>query len=338
MSSPPNETPVDIRSLAATELAQRVQQLVLSRERRARRRQNMLILIAVAISVPLHILILVILAQLRTRPPSPGPPPPPAILELSLLPEEAFEEMLDPIESDPILAAEVELEVGVESTLLETDALSQLPELESGDLLDGLAPVMGGEDTGTGLGAGQGVGASFFGLTGSGQRFAYVVDMSGSMGRGGLWVAAATELLRSLRSLPDYVEFKVVLYGSEFMVPPFQTRWIPARRDRLRRVAQWLDGIRATGGTNPRPAFEYLLDARNPPPDTIFFLTDGEIPPEDAEFIIRSCTDRGPQAIPVNCIAFGGSAQNARAMLVLREIATRTDGQLREVTPEVSRP
>lgn len=337
MSSPPYETPVDIRSLAAAELARRAHRLEAIREREARRRRNTLILIAVGVSVPLHIMILVILAQLRTRPPSPGPPPPPAILELSLLPDDQFEEMLDPIEADPILAAEVAVEVGVESVLIESEALSELPELEQGDLLDGLAPVMGGEDTGTGLGAGQGVGASFFGLSGNGQRFAYVVDMSGSMGQGGLWAAAAAELLRSLQSLPDYVEFKIALYSTDLAVPPFQTRWLPARRDRLRRVGQWLEGVRATGGTNPLPAFEYLLDSRDPPPDTIFFLTDGQIGAGDAGAIVGLCVDRGPEPVPVNCIAFGGSAQDPRAVSVLRRIATDTDGQFREVAPEARR-
>ena len=104
MSIPSNDSPVDVRSLAAIDLAQRVHQIELDRERRARKRQNVLILVAVAISVPLHVLILVTLAQLRTRPHSPGPPPPPAILELSLLPEEQFEDMLDPIEAEPITA------------------------------------------------------------------------------------------------------------------------------------------------------------------------------------------------------------------------------------------
>ncbi len=338
MSSPSNESPVDIRSLPATELSERVQQMMLDRERRARRRQNTLVLVAVAISVPFHIAILVVLAQLRTEPHSPLPPPPSPVLELSLLPEENFEERVDPIEADPILAPELDVNTGVESALIDSDALSELPELDSGDVLEGLAPVLGGEDTGDGLGAGQGAGASFFGLTGRGQRFAYVVDISGSMGEQGRLDAALDELMRSLRSLPDYVDFKVALYSSELKVPPFQTRWIRARRDRLRRVAQWLDGIRAVGGTDPKPAFEYLLDSRDSPPDTIFFLTDGQIQPADARLIIKLCTDGGDGEIPVNCIAFGESAGRNAASSVLGEIASRTGGQLRVVAARRGRP
>ena len=338
MSIPSNDSPVDVRSLAAIDLAQRVHQIELDRERRARKRQNVLILVAVAISVPLHVLILVTLAQLRTRPHSPGPPPPPAILELSLLPEEQFEDMLDPIEAEPITAVEVEVADAVESVLIDSDAFLDVPDLRSEDLYDGLAPVLEGEESDGGLGAGLGAGASFFGLNATGRRFAYVVDMSGSMASGGLWTAAEAELLRSLRALPDYVEFKIALYSTDFLVPPFQTRWLRARSDRIRRIEQWLEGIRATGGTNPVPAFEYLLDARDPPPDTIFFLTDGEITPPETTFIIRLCNDRGTNSIPVNCVAFGGKASGNDGKAVLEQIASRTGGQLQVVVPTRRRP
>ena len=61
-----------------------------------------------------------------------------------------------------------------------------------------------GEGLGTGLGTGSGAGAEFFGIRARGQRFAYVVDISGSMGQNGRLELALGELVRSLAALPDF--------------------------------------------------------------------------------------------------------------------------------------
>ncbi len=180
----------------------------------------------------------------------------------------------------------------------------------------------GGGGGGGGLGGGAG-GTSFFGVGGRGNRFAYVVDKSGSMT--GRIVEAKEQLLASIAALPDYASVYVVFYDSaEPLV--FSDRWERVRSGTMQRLRAWLRTVGPSGGTEPVPAFRrvFALDVR---PDVVFFLSDGEIPRESVEDI-RGMNARG-RRVTINAIAFGDEAGSAQ----LRQVAQEAGGEFRQVCP-----
>jgi hypothetical protein len=124
---------------------------------------------------------------------------------------------------------------------------------------------------------------TFFGEPARGQRFAFILDMSGSMA-GRRWARCRAELATALGQLAPPAEFYVVLFSSSAVEPPDQTGWMLADATHVAGVLDWIASMRPSGGTYPRPAFErvFALPAR---PDAICFLTDGEI----SGFTARDC-------------------------------------------------
>lgn len=124
---------------------------------------------------------------------------------------------------------------------------------------------------------------SFFGLSVSGNRVAFILDKSGSMS-GGRWAACTRQLEAALTGLAEGTEFFVVLYAESIMEPPGQQGWSAATPARVAGVIEWLRRIRPDGGTDPRPAFErvFRLSGR---PESVYFLTDGEF----AGFGVEEC-------------------------------------------------
>jgi hypothetical protein len=165
--------------------------------------------------------------------------------------------------------------------------------------------------------------AAFFGTRAKGNRFAFVVDKSGSM-QGGRMEQAVGEVVRSVRALPDFAEFRVCFFDTGMATFP-DRGFRKARAEPVAQLATWVQGVRPHGGTTPRPAFERIMsDAA--PPDAIFFMTDGQIPAEDPAWIIRRVQSRLGM-VPVHCVAFG----DERAVPQLQEIAWQTGGQFRFV-------
>lgn len=124
---------------------------------------------------------------------------------------------------------------------------------------------------------------TFFGQPARGRRFAFILDMSGSMA-GRRWVRCRAELTTALAQLSPPAEYYVVLFSSGAVEPPDQTGWTIADEANIAGVLDWIGSIRPSGGTYPRTAFErvFALPAR---PDAICFLTDGEI----CGFTARDC-------------------------------------------------
>ena len=332
-SAYPTSTDSDGKSM----LAARIETLEAERRRLLRQRRVHLVLLAVAVSLPVHIAIMVWLYLSEVEAP-PGPPgPTPVVLDLSVLPDETLTEMLEPLETEDVLTPELNTDSGEESLALEASDSMDLPKLELDAAATGLDTNMGteGQGLGTGLGTGSGAGAEFFGIRARGQRFAYVVDISGSMGQNGRLELALGELVRSLAALPDFAEFKIALYSNGVQVPDIQKTWLRASASTVNSVRVWIDNvIQAGGGTQPMPAFQYLFKSDDKPPDTIFFLTDGIIPPEtEEEVILLNSTSRRRPAM-INTIAFSADASQK----ALRNIASRTDGVFRFVPEGGRRP
>ena len=135
---------------------------------------------------------------------------------------------------------------------------------------------------------------------------------------------AKKELLRSIRSLPDYAKFYIVFYSDFIEEPENQETWLLARAPVISGVANWVRRLDAKGGTIPLPAFRrvFSLDER---PDVIFFLTDGDITSMAPEQV-AALNDLGLRTV-VNTIAFGDDASQE----LLIKIAQDSGGVFRFV-------
>lgn len=200
------------------------------------------------------------------------------------------------------------------TTSLDSSSQSMAPSLAGG----------GSSGMGSGMG-GSGGGTSFFGISSSGSRFCYIVDVSGSMQQQNRLSAALSELSSSLKKLPDFARFYVLFYSSHVKEPSSQKGWNTARSSTVRRMINEFETVYAGGGTMPEPAFAKALTLK-PPPEVIFFLTDGEISGFNADTLKAMLPNRS--RVVVNTIAFGDSANQQQ----MKDIAKATGGQYKFVS------
>lgn len=116
---------------------------------------------------------------------------------------------------------------------------------------------------------------TFFGQQASGRRFAFILDMSGSMA-GTRWETCTRELVTSLQALSTQAQFFVVLFSSSTAEPPGQSGWMDVTADNVGAVIKWVSNIHPDGGTYPAPAFKRVFSLGGKP-DAVYFLTDGEL-------------------------------------------------------------
>ena len=165
----------------------------------------------------------------------------------------------------------------------------------------------------------------FFGQETAGQRFAFVLDRSGSM-CGDRWQACTRELINTLRSLPEHCQFFLVLFSEGEVEPPGQTGWSPADLQHVEAAVSWVQKVRPGGGTMPAGAFRRVFSLPEAP-DVVYFLTDGELfgfsPPACAEL-------RGSSTAIVNTIALDNDA----AAQDLETIAAESGGQYIRVSSQ----
>ncbi|MFO0833827.1 MAG: hypothetical protein U0638_02565 [Phycisphaerales bacterium] len=185
----------------------------------------------------------------------------------------------------------------------------------SGSLGDGAVGA------GAGGGGGGGGGASFFGVEAQGNRFAYIVDVSGSMSVGGKLEALQRELSQSVNQLLETSSITIVPFSSQFDVlgsTNGKATWIDANDRNKKGVVRNIATLRANGGTNPAPAFVMIFSMK-PRPDAIYFMTDGEFPEEAASQIMALNSEL---KVPIHCICFvsDGSAD------MMKVIAQKSGG------------
>lgn len=283
------------------------------------------IVAGVVVSLFVHLMVLAIAGQITfSRAQAGGAGPLTATVEMAIATEtelaEIEKQLLDaepppvPDVPTPDLPSLEVMDVagGDEATSL-IDAVDLGAEVGAGDV--------GGGDLGVG-GSGGGA-ASFFGVEARGTRFAYIVDVSGSMGVSGKLDLLRQELVRSLDALLENAEFLVVLYESNARPLGGRDRWVEASPAGKRWARSALGNVDASGGTNPLPAFE-LVFSRRPRPDAIYFMTDGEFDSEIASQIMRL---NSKTRIPIHCITF----VNRRAEELMRRIATHSGGSYNHV-------
>ncbi len=123
---------------------------------------------------------------------------------------------------------------------------------------------------------------SFLGIEAKGAKFVYIFDHSASMGvpDNKPLDRAKAELLASIDGLTDLQQFYVIFYNQDqkqFRIDPTGGRIIWASDHNKKLARQFIDSIRAEGGTRHAEALSAALKLH---PDVIFLLTDGD-PPDD---------------------------------------------------------
>ncbi len=202
-------------------------------------------------------------------------------------------------------------------------AIGVTPGEGQGDLgvvLSNAADIGGGIGSGLGLGAGAGGGgASFFGVEAAGNRFAFIVDVSGSMSVSGKIERLRAELSRSVDALLQNSHFAIIPFSSGVSQPiGGRSGWMDATDRGKRAAIRAIETLDADGGTEPSPAFQLVFTFR-PRPDAIYFMTDGEFAPEVA---LEVAAMNAQARIPVHCLCFV-SEESAELM---RKIARESGG------------
>ncbi len=176
---------------------------------------------------------------------------------------------------------------------------------------------------GLGGGGGGGGGASFFGVEASGNRFAFVVDVSSSMQTDQRNVRLVRELRSTIENLAITAEFLIIAYSDASTVLGGKLEWREASPNIRRRVfaetEPYTDPGNLGASTMPLPAFEELFSLR-PRPDAIYFMTDGQFDETVVERV--AILSRSAGGVPVHCICFGDDAGGK----LLQRIASMTKG------------
>lgn len=310
----------------ADEVRETIARLHTERVRLLRERRVQLTLLGLAISLPIHILLIIWLASVYLPGPSAASLPD-VTFELGVLNDEELAESPTATEEIALVDSAAASSESV-AALEATQPSVGLENLRSGAFeAAGGAPIGEGAPGGGGLGPGGGAGgASFFGVGGRGTRFAYVVDISGSMSTGTRMQVAMDELKRSIGALPDFASFAVFLYSDRATIPEFQENYLRAMPSNVSRIRRWIDLQSPMGGTDPGMAFEQVF-ALNPPPDMVFFMTDGEIPLQVPTYLAARNGVNGRRKIVIHCIAFSGEAGQD----TLRRVARENEGTFRFV-------
>lgn len=180
----------------------------------------------------------------------------------------------------------------------------------------------GGSGDGLGLGgSGGGGGASFFGIEAQGSRFAYIVDVSGSMNVEGRLDSLKRELTKSVEALLENASFFVVMFSGDAQLLGGRKDWSDATDSTKAWARRTIARIAAQGETNPLPAFRLVL-ATKPRPDAVYFMTDGDFGPQGDLVALEIAALNSQHKTPIHCICFAQRDSEA----VMKRIARESGG------------
>ena len=165
-----------------------------------------------------------------------------------------------------------------------------------------------------------------FGLEAQGAKFVYVFDRSGSMGEmGGKPLREAKkELLASLNDLDQRQQFYIVFYNEEprmFDAGNSKGRLVWGTDDNKKQAAQFVDSIRADGGTDHMSALMVALRMR---PDVVFLLTDGEQQDDPSAEDLKRIDRMNNGSAQINVIQFAAKPREASTLV---QLAKQNRGQ-----------
>jgi hypothetical protein len=210
------------------------------------------------------------------------------------------------------------------------DAMMPAAEMVALDALAENAGRMSGLEGlgfgGKGAGDGTAGSAEFFGIGGYGQTFVYVVDASDSMNVMGKFDRARYELMQSIEQLSSDQRYFVIFYN-DGAYPMDADEPVLRTEDNFAATTDWVNQVRANGGTNPLPA---LLHAISLKPDAIYFLSDGQFDPMAIQVLrMRNRPSKrvGHRQIPIHTIAF----VDYLTIGIMRTIARDSGGEHRFV-------
>jgi hypothetical protein len=124
----------------------------------------------------------------------------------------------------------------------------------------------------------------FAGITLTGKRVIFLVDMSGSMEMvdentldPDKWPIVCETVARIMRSLPDLREYQVIIFSDRFRYAfGNDGRWLTYDAETSpKKVADGLKAIKPKGGTSMYTAFEEVFRFREAGLDTVYFFSDG---------------------------------------------------------------
>lgn len=198
----------------------------------------------------------------------------------------------------------------------EVDISQHLPTGASGGSSQTLQRIGGG-------GGSVGAGTTFMGVRAEGSRICIIADCSGSMS-GPKLEYVKEEILEAVRSMPREAEFQVIFFQSQ-AVPYNQPGWRNPKRD-LDNLKRWLVTVNSQGGTMPLTAFEEAFQL-TPPPDAIFFMTDGLF---EADVVpgVKAMNLGGSSKAKIHTISF----LDKSAEVYMRQIANDSGGSYRHVS------
>lgn len=304
------------------------------------RRIEPALLVGVAISIFVHVLLALfaVLVVFDRDVPSLGSPD--GEVRLAVLTQAELTDLLnrDLSPTDPLAESNRDPEVFSIADVLTPTSSAELAALEASDLSQLSAAIgdpSGTEAAGVLGGSGQFSGtAQFFGIEAQGSRFAFIVDVSGSM-QGERIASLKRALADSVIGLLEHSYFVIIPFSSD-AVPLMGTRWITASDRQKQSALSAISALTPSGGTNPIPAFEMVFDMK-PRPDAIYFMTDGQLSAELEDRIV-AVVDRmnrsGDRRSQIHCISF--LVRDRQTESLMRRIARLSGGSythIERITP-----
>jgi len=209
-----------------------------------------------------------------------------------------------PVERVPIAPVENEPRVPIKPAENEERIPVQPPENQN------VVPLKPGENQ-----------VEFLGVKARGKRFCIIADNSGSM-YGASISDLRAELLKTLKDFDKGGEFYIYCFNDVAEPMPHHT-WLKAASPETAKIRNWIESIEPKGGTDPRTAFDAAFRL-SPPPDIIYFMTDGIIPrgvPDQVERL-----NKGEPKVVVHTIMFGDGWFSESGERLLKTIAEQSGG------------
>jgi hypothetical protein len=207
-----------------------------------------------------------------------------------------------------------------------TNTMSKLGALGAGGMQGmGGSGSGGGQGTGIGTGIGGGMGDGmnkggapvFFGLEMRASRIAYVLDLSMSMKADDRILLMKEELAKSVKGLPDKTQYQLIFFSGPVWVagdkvsnntvthkgkdykwtskslwewapvgPPMKIEWETSTESQRKKSLEIIKNAEMIGGTDWESPLKMAMDM-DPPPEQIFFMTDGSMENRDMKRLVR---------------------------------------------------
>jgi hypothetical protein len=165
--------------------------------------------------------------------------------------------------------------------------------------------------------------AKFFGLEAPGRRFAFVVDVSGSMD-GQKLDRLKKELSTAIGSFSDRASFVILPFESSFKPLGKDVKLVQGTAGNKKAALEAIKTLRAGGGTEPMPALQAALSLK-PRPDVIFFMTDGLFDAGVVEQLTAEIKTGEP--VKIYCITFIDRSSES----IMRRIVQATGGEYKHI-------